>query len=322
MGINNKTPQDCAVIRIDFNSYEGLIVSNGINPKYGYYDGYKMSQSAFDESVRKIISVGGKLPDIKNDKNSYWCVNDNFCVPNCVYDESNNKYGYEKLAKLVEMNKGLFDYSTFFNIPVISGKDSMKNDFYSEGKKISVPHTILYSTVCYIEDIRKCITSDFKNEGDLIYLIGKTFDELGESEFYNMQNIKDENVPKVRKNIAKNTYILMNKAQKENLIKSSHHISDGGLIVSVIESCFGTQFGCLLNIKKDINISLFSESNSRFVVSIDKNNKAQFEQLFGKYCELLGIVDNSKKIIVNHKKKPIIDLQIDELYDLWSKRIN
>jgi len=321
MGTKNKTPQDCAVIRIDFNSYEGLIVSNGINPKYGYYNGYKMSQSAFDESVRKIISVGGKLPDIENDINNYWCVNDNFCVPNCVYDENNNKYGYEKLAKLVEMNKGLFDYSTFFNIPVISGKDSMKNDFYSEGKKISVPHTILYSTVCYIEDIRLCITSDFKNEGDLIYLIGKTFDELGESEFYNMQNVKDKNVPKVRKNIAKNTYKLMNSAQKQNLIKSSHHISDGGLIVSVIESCFGTQFGCLLNIKKDINISLFSESNSRFVISINKKDKVQFEQLLGKYCEFIGIVDNSKKITVNHKKKTIIDLQIDELYDLWSTRI-
>jgi phosphoribosylformylglycinamidine (FGAM) synthase-like enzyme len=83
-----------------------------------------------------------------------------------------------------------------FDIPMTSGKDSMKNDFKAEGQKISVPPTILYSMASKIKDIRKIVTSDFKAAGDIIYQLGKTYDELGASEFYRLYDEIGSNVPK------------------------------------------------------------------------------------------------------------------------------
>jgi len=67
------------------------------------------------------------------------------------------------------MSEGLYDMATFFDIPLTSGKDSMKNDFKADGVKISIPPTILYSMTAKIPDVRKTVTSDFKQAGDLVY---------------------------------------------------------------------------------------------------------------------------------------------------------
>ncbi|RLC50671.1 MAG: phosphoribosylformylglycinamidine synthase, partial [Candidatus Cloacimonadota bacterium] len=220
MGKKGNSPQDAAVMRLNFDGFEGIAVSNGICPKYGDIDAYEMSAGAFDEAVRQIISVGGKLPDIRSNSNGFWTVNDNFCVPDSAFDPENNPDGKQKLAKLVQMNKALFDMSVFFNIPMTSGKDSMKNDFKAGKVKISVPPTILYSMVAKIEDVRKTVTSNFKAEGDLIYLLGKTYDELGASDFYKLFGELGANVPKVRKEKAKQLYEKMAIANELNLIES------------------------------------------------------------------------------------------------------
>jgi len=141
------------------------------------------------------------------------------------------------------MNEALFDMSTFFNIPMTSGKDSMKNDFKRDNVKISIPPTILYSMVSQIDDVRKCVTSDFKKENDLIYLVGKTYNELGGSVFYQLFDKLGANVPKAHKNDAKRIYQKMMKANSKTIIESSHDISNGGLAVAIIESAFDGNMG-------------------------------------------------------------------------------
>ncbi|MCK4957077.1 MAG: phosphoribosylformylglycinamidine synthase, partial [Candidatus Cloacimonetes bacterium] len=243
MGNDGKNPQDAAVMRLNFDSFAGLAISNGICPKFGDIDAYEMSAGAFDEAMRQIISIGGKLPDINDTTNRFWTVNDNFCVPDSDYNEKTNPDGKQKLAKLVQMNEALFDSSTYYNIPMTSGKDSMKNDFKAGKVKISVPPTILYSMVAKIDDVRKTITSNFKAKDDLIYVLGKTYNELGGSEFYRLFNELGANVPKVRRDDAMKLYKNVMQANDKNLIESSHDISDGGLAVTVVESAFGGQFG-------------------------------------------------------------------------------
>jgi phosphoribosylformylglycinamidine synthase len=343
MGPNGKTPQDAAVMRLGFDSYEGIAISNGIIPRYGDIDPYHMSAGSFDEAVRQIISVGGKLPNLSGNKptphpsqegiptphpsqegNIFWSVNDNFCVPDSVYDEVNNPDGKQKLAKLVKMCEALYDMATYFNIPMTSGKDSMKNDFKADGEKISVPPTILYSMVAKIKDVRKTVTSDFKAPGDLIYQLGKTYDELGGSEFYKLFNELGANVPKVRKEHAKELYLKVIQAHEQGLIESSHDISDGGMAVTLVESTFGTDFGINIDIgifnELSISAILFSESHSRFIVSVRPENKKPFEAIMEKDAKFLGKITKEKRIIINNGNNDIIiDLNTETLLNAWNK---
>ncbi len=326
MGENGKVPQDAAVMRLNFDGFEGLAISNGICPKFGDINAYEMSAGAFDEAMRQIISVGGKLPDVNDNSNRFWTVNDNFCVPDSAFDSKNNPDGKQKLAKLVQMNEALFDMATFYNIPMTSGKDSMKNDFKAGKTKISVPPTILYSMVAKIDDVRQTITSNFKAKGDLIYLVGETYDELGGSEFYKLFDELGANVPKIRRENAKRIYHKMMKANDAKIIESSHDISDGGLAVTVAEKSFSGQFGAeiILDNCEDIplNAILFAESHSRFVVSIQPANKHIFEDYFGYDAKFIGKVTNDAKLRISNGKLSIIDIEVAELMSAWNKGLD
>lgn len=326
MGKTQAAPQDAAVIRVDFDSYRGIAVSNGICPKYGDIDPYQMSLGAFDEAIRQIVSVGGILPDFDLKNSGFWSVNDNFCVPDSDYNEKSNPDGKQKLGKLVKMCQGLYDTVTHYNIPMTSGKDSMKNDFVLEGHKISVPPTVLYSVAAYIEDIRQTVTSHFKNENDLIYILGETYDELGASEFYKLYNELGANVPKVNMNGAKDLYLRFNQACSKSLLKSSHDLSDGGLAVTLCECLFGRTFGASITLPKQelsLNAQLFSESHSRFVVSIDPKNKLEFESIFNNRFTFLGAVTNNSKLeINNYSNETIISVETELLLNTWRNSLN
>jgi phosphoribosylformylglycinamidine synthase len=326
MGETRKAPQDAAVVRIDIKSKKGIIVSNGIAPKYGDINAYDMSASAFDEAIRSIISVGGKFPN----KDRFWSINDNFCVPNSVFDENNNTDGKYKLAQLVKMNKALYDMGTYFNLPFTSGKDSMKNDFYGDGVKISVPPTILYSVTALMDDIDDIITTDFKNSGDLIYQVGETYNELGGSEFYKLFGYLGKNNPLVRFDKAKDLYNKFIISSEKKLIESSHDVSDGGMLVALVEKSFGSfnlgfdvdisniEISCDYNIEKNI-IKLFSESNSRFIVTVKEENKDIFEEIFKSRVFYLGKVTDNKKVRVFDGEKLLIDIDKSVLLNCWEK---
>ena len=320
MGSNGIAPQDAGVMRLGFDSYAGIAISNGIIPRYGDIDAYQMSAGAFDEAIRQIIAIGGKLPDLESKESGFWSVNDNFCVPDSVYQEQSNPDGKYKLAQLVLMCEALFDMSTYFNIPMTSGKDSMKNDFVGEGVKISVPPTILYSMVAQIDDVRNTITSEFKKEGDLIYLIGKTYNELGGSEFYSLFNELGANIPVVRKEMAKRIYQKIIKANKQQVIASCHDISDGGMAVTLVESAFGNDFGIDVELNSDghgLKVVLFSESHSRFIISIAPENRNNFEAIMGKDCEFLGEVTAAKRMILRWKNEAVVDIGMEKLLNAW-----
>lgn len=321
MGLHGKAPQDAAVIRFSFDSYEGLSISNGILPRYGDINAYEMSAGAFDEAIRQIISVGGSLPNTDEDDGIFWSVNDNFCVPDSFYDPEGNPDGKQKLAKLVQMCEALYDMATYFDIPLTSGKDSMKNDFKADGQKISIPPTILYSMTAKINDVRESITSEFKAAGDLIYQLGETYNELGASEFYNLQGVLGANVPKVRKEQAKALYLKVMEANKAKLIESCHDLSDGGLAVALVEATFGSGLGAELSLDQLGDLSaealLFAESHSRFVVSIRPENKEAFEAIMGNRAYQLGEVTSGSSLIISKNGENLIQQKIETLQEAW-----
>ncbi len=346
MGPRGTAPQDAAVMRIGLDGYQGVAISNGIIPRYGDIDPYAMSAGAFDEAVRQIIAVGGRLPDLQTNSGPFWSVNDNFCLPDSVYDKRTNPDGKVKLAQLVRMCEALYDMATFYNIPLTSGKDSMKNDFRADGVKISVLPTVLYSMVAGIDDVRNTVTSEFKAAGDLIYLVGKTYDELGGSEFYRLFGELGENVPVVRKEEARERYRKVMAANGRDLLESCHDLSDGGLAVALVESAIGGDLGIVvelglsladnLSVPQDpslpatssqpltledhrmLRIGLFSESHSRFVVSVRPENREPFEALVGKAATFLGRVTPRKQVVMTWHGYPVIDIELERLNEAWS----
>lgn len=322
MGKNTDGLSDGAVIRIDRNSDEGLVIANGINPKYSEIDTYATACNAVNESIRNILCCGGNFDEIY--------LVDNFCWPSPL----NDKF---KTAQLVRACKGLYDSCIEFSTPCISGKDSMSIDFSGIIKendkikeiKISGKPTLLITAISKIDNIKEALTPEVKNTGDLIYVIGITRDELGGSELYNKYNIKSKKVPKVNFKESKEIFKRLNKAIREKLLNSCHDCSECGIAVALAEISFSGNLGIEINLKevpneiegnvfiKDLKI-LFSESQSRFVVSIDLKNKEKFESIMGNYCKNIGVVRKDKEFIIKGiNGKIIIKEKIDVLKECW-----
>jgi phosphoribosylformylglycinamidine synthase len=188
VGKHDDGPADAAVLRPLLDSMEGVVVANGICPRYSDIDTYHMAANAIDEAIRNVIAVGGSLGHIAG--------LDNFCWPDPVLSDQTPDGPY-KLAQLVRANQALYDYCIAYDIPCISGKDSMKNDYQIGDTKISVPPTLLFSVIARMPDVRKAITMDVKQPGDLVFILGETHAELGASEYYALHNAIGNRVPQV-----------------------------------------------------------------------------------------------------------------------------
>ena len=322
-GKENDGPSDAGVIRPILERMDGIAVANGINPFYGDIDTYHMTACSIDEAIRNIIAVGGSLKQI--------ALLDNFCWCDPIYDPEKTPDGHYKLAQLVRANKALYDYTTAFGTPCISGKDSMKNDYKLKGEdgkeyKISIPPTVLFSAVGVIPDVRKCVTMDAKANGDAVFAVGLTKDELGGSRLYAKLGKIGNNVPKVNAAMAKKTYEALSAAIEAGLVASCHDCSDGGLGVALAETAFAGGFGMdveLLKVpaerlNKDAQV-LFSESASRFVVTVAPENREKFVQAMeGVPCEAIGHVrDDDRFLVRGLDGMLVIDTIAGALKDSW-----
>ena len=313
-------PSDAAVLRPDLESFEGLVVSHGICPKYSDLDTYHMACCAVDEAVRNAICVGGDL--------GHMAGLDNFCWCDPVQSEKTPD-GHYKLAQLVRANQGLYDITTCFGVPCISGKDSMKNDAMLGGVKISIPPTLLFSVVAKMDDVRCAVTMDAKSAGHLVYILGTTYAELGGSEYLRMKGYIGESVPKVRIEEAKRCYEALSRAIKEGLIASCHDCSDGGLGVALAETAFSGGLGLSIDlhkVPKDESVTrldtlLFSESQSRFVVTVPPDKQMAFESIMeGKGAlALVGTVTDEAVLELTMGTDVVVREDIESLKSAWKR---
>ncbi len=278
VGEKQDGPADAGVLRPDLDSDKGLVVSHGICPKFSDLDTYWMMANAIDEAVRNAVAVGGDI--------SHMAGIDNFCWCDPVQSETTPD-GHYKLAQLVRANQALSHFSRAFGVPCISGKDSMKNDYKGGGVKISIPPTVLFSAVGIVPDVNKCVTSDFKNPGDFVYVLGMTRNELGGSEVSSQLGFVHPSVPHVEALTARKRYETVQTAMSQGLISACHDLSDGGLGVALAEMSIGGRIGLeadLCSVPREYGMStlaiLYSESASRFVVTVSPENAQKFEELF------------------------------------------
>jgi phosphoribosylformylglycinamidine synthase len=317
VGVANDGPADAAMIRPLADSFEGVVVAHGICPRYSDIDTYHMMACAIDEGLRNYVAVGGNIDHVAG--------LDNFCWCDPVQSERTPD-GEFKAAQLVRANKALYDYCVAFNVPLISGKDSMKNDYQIGDTKISIPPTVLFSVIGKTDDLRKGITMDVKRPGDLVYLLGSTYDELGASEYYEMLGHLGANVPKVDAASALRRYRTLNRAQEQSLIVSCHDLSDGGLAVALAEKAFAGGFGIHADLRQVAcegalreESLLFSESQSRLLVTVRPAKQQAFESLFGdQTLSLLGEVTEDRELrIVGLQGEILVRSTIDDLKEAW-----
>ena len=322
VGICNDGPSDAAVIRPLFDSMEGVVVAHGICPRYSDIDAYWMTACVIDEAVRNAVAVGVD-PD-------HLAGLDNFCWCDPVQSEKTPD-GHFKLAQLVRANMAIFDITTGYGVPCISGKDSMKNDYSIGRTKISVPPTLLYSAIGKIPDVRQAVTMDAKRPQDLVYILGETRDELGGSEWFAKQGAIGNKVPQVEAKTAMKLYRALNKAIRAGLVASCHDCSDGGLGVALAETSFAGGLGLNVNLKdvpyrgkKRDDFILFSETASRFVVTIHPKNQAKFEKLMRSLvAREIGFVSNDGLLQISGLSgQTIIKEKIGKLKDAWQAPLN
>jgi phosphoribosylformylglycinamidine synthase len=320
VGIDNDGPGDAAVLRPLLDRYRGIAVGCGIVPRYSEIDTYAMTAACIDEAVRNIVSVGAD-PD-------HMAGLDNFCWCDPVESEKTPDGRY-KLAQLIRANEALFEISTTYRIPCISGKDSMKNDYGIGDTKISIPPTLLFTAVGIVPDVRLAVTSDFKARGHAIYLLGSTYDETGGSEYYASQGFVGNKVPRPHDpGAAIRMYRALHKAMQSKLVASCHDLSDGGLGVALAESAFAGGLGAeidlaaldLHEVDRD-DVALFSESLARLLVTVKPEDCSEFEDAlkesaFARIGEVTG--DNNLRV-TGLRRGPVVDADTMELKKIWRK---
>jgi phosphoribosylformylglycinamidine synthase len=302
-------PNDAAVLKPLDDSWKGLAISCGMNPNYGKIDAYWMAASAIDEAVRNNIAVGGRRIALL----------DNFTW--------GNPEKPERLGSLVRACEACYDFAKAFRTPFISGKDSL----YNESPLGPVTPTLLITAIGIVPNIQFTTSMDLKAPGNLLYVVGETFNELGGSEYYKLKGYLGASVPKVKGAKAKRTFKAVTKAIDFGLIKTCHDLSEGGLAVAAAEMAFAGGYGLELDLGKvpgkaleRNDFVLFSESNSRFLVEVSEKDRQEFEALMkGKACAKIGKVTKDEKLLIHGlNRKIVVDASLAELRRSWKKTLS
>jgi len=313
VGAENDGPSDACVVTPVIGSRKGVIIANGINPKYSDVDSYLSAAAAIDEALRNIIAVGGTLEKT--------ALLDNFCW--------GNPDKPDRLGELVRAARACYDIATAYGTPFISGKDSLYNEYSdtTTGEQRAIPATLLISAICVMSDIQRAITMDVKAPGNYIYVVGNTYAELGGSHYFGIHGFIGNNAPIVRPKEGKLTMERLSTAINKGLVRSCHDCSEGGIGVAAAEMAFSGGYGMSLslgNIPTGEEIAaddtlLFSESNSRFLVEIEPEHQQAYETLMkGVPTGCLGTVTDTPNFIINGiAGTQIVETAIDMLKSAW-----
>ena len=201
-------PNDAAVLKPLADSWKGVVVSCGMKTYYGKVDPYWMAASGIDEAIRNNVAVGGRRIALL----------DNFTW--------GNPQKPDRLGSLVRACKACYDFSKGFQTPFISGKDSL----YNESPMGPVTPTLLITAIGVTPDIRKTVSMELKQPGNRIYIVGKTYPELGGSHYYQNRGYLGNTVPEVRIEQAKQTMDLITEAIDKGYLRACHDLSELSLI--------------------------------------------------------------------------------------------
>jgi phosphoribosylformylglycinamidine synthase subunit PurL len=289
---------DAAVVRIR-GTRKALAMTTDCNSRYVYLDPETGGKIAVAEAARNIVCSGAEPIAITD--------NLNFGSP----EKPEVFWQIEKSAD------GMSDACRFLNTPVIGGNVSL----YNETSGTAIYPTPVVGMVGLVTDIDHITTQNFKNSGDLIYLVGETKDEFGGSELQKLLNGKIfGKAPELKLEIEKERQTQVLGAIRAGLVQSAHDLSEGGLAVAVSESLFGADhLGAKVEVEGNLVSALFSETQSRFLISVKKENQSAFEKMVG--ASLIGEVNESSTLEIVSKDQSVLEASVKELKDAWKGAI-
>ncbi len=290
-------PSDAAVVRIK-GTQKSIVIKADCNSRYVHADPEKGCAIAVAEAARNITCSGG----------------DPVAITNCL--NFGNPYVPEVYWQFVGAIKGMKTACERFGTPVTGGNVSFYNQSSDEGPVFPTP-TI--GMLGLMENPAHQMTLDFKQPGDIIYLIGQSRDDIGSSEYlYSYRNVKGSPAPYLDLDEEFEVQQVVRQLIQNQLIASAHDVSDGGLFIALAESAMPRNLGFSIEADRDFRLDafLFGESQSRVVVSISPDQYKAFGEFIARqkvFYRLLGTVHetdfhvNGQKILSCETAKPLYD---------------
>jgi phosphoribosylformylglycinamidine synthase len=312
VGQHEDGPGDASVVMPVLGEWAGLAVGCGLNPRYGDLDPYAMAAAAIDEAVRNVVAVGADPSRI--------ALLDNFCWGNTDRPEV--------LGSLVRAALACRDVALTYSMPFISGKDSLNNEYHSGGRNIVIPPTLLISALGHVPDVRRCVTMDLKEPGDLLFLVGVTRDEMGGSHYHLVRGLEGGTVPRPDLELAPHLFRKLHEAIAAGLVRACHDLSEGGLAVAVAEMAFAGGLGADVTHRGGTtlvdDVLLFSESTTRFIVEVRPDKVERFRACLGSDIPLTQLGQTCKEPrlrIAGAKGEWIIWAELAQLKKAWQRPI-
>ncbi len=306
-------PSDGCAIVPRLGGGEAVVVSNGLNTRYGDADPYWMALSNIDEALRNYVCTGGDI--------EHCAILDNFSWGNCAKPD--------RLGALVRACYACLHGARAFGTPFISGKDSLNNEFKTEaGVSIHIPHTLLISAIGKAVGLGGLTTSDLKRAGNRLILVGLTAREFACSHHELVTGIHGDQPPRVNPGVALKSYRAINAAQRAGLVRAAHDCAEGGLAVALAEMCIGGRLGAKVTLRQEMAATddaiddttlLFAESNSRVVLEVEAARVTELLGLFeGVPVFELGEVTAEPRLAIQGLQGTVpVDIDVSTLRDAW-----
>lgn len=270
VGVRQDVPSTATVLRGRHGRAEGVVLAEGIHPYYSDVDTDPMARACVDEAVRRALCAGARIDRL--------AALDNFCWPDPVQSDKTPD-GEHKLAQLVRCCEGLRAACEAFGVPLISGKDSMKNDAHLGGVKISIPPTLLVSVIGQMPDVRRALDLTPIAAGDRILVVGPTGAHLGASEWARHRGLWLASAPPTDLAAHAARYAAFAAARDAGLVRSAHVAGRGGLAVALAHMTLAGELGLDCDLTGLLSgqgpgamsltpaEALFSESTGRIVIT-------------------------------------------------------
>ncbi|AZV41097.1 phosphoribosylformylglycinamidine synthase subunit PurL [Peribacillus asahii] len=290
---------DAAVVRVR-GTNKALAMTTDCNSRYLYLDPETGGKIAVAEAARNIICSGAEPLAITD------CLN------------FGNPEKPEIFWQLEKAADGMSDACRTLSTPVIGGNVSLYNETNGE----AVYPTPVVGMVGLVKDVKHITTQSFKNEGDFIYVVGEAKPEFGGSE---LQKLTEGEIfgraPEIDLDVEQARQQQILAAIQAGLIKSAHDVAEGGLAVALSESLFGEkELGASVTVTGEAVAALFSETQSRFLISVSPENQAAFEAAV-KDAVQIGTVTNDATLRISAEETTLVEANVQELQTAWKGAI-
>lgn len=291
--MSTNAPSDAGLVLVR-ETGKGLAVTVDCNGRYVHADPYTGAMIAVSEAARNIACTGGEPCGVTN------CLN------------FGNPYDPEVYWQFAQVIKGMGDACRAYETPVTGGNVSFYNHTVTEQRNIPVFPTPTIGMVGIVPDVAKRMSLQFKQKGDLIFLLGKPVEDIACSEYLVRHHRMDRSpAPYFNLEEEKRLHTMLLMLIRKGLINAAHDISDGGLWVTLVEMALPGSFGFDVITDSEFrpDAYLFGEAQGRAVVSVDPDHEDDFLDLMGASrvpCVLLGHVTQGK-LVVDDQRFGMVD---------------